>query len=269
MITGNRSVLAKPLKFTTPTLLSLIKRRGGEPHLTLGGTPTWYDDQAQRTIDQQVNAALSEHGLLGARGMDRDLVLLLESIAHPQLEYYGWFDGTFADAPSNFTVFAGSGKGGAFVLVRTIGEEVVIVAPERPDELLRGFINQIPQARPGNGTQLVVGKQEFTTGRAPSSGEFSVMQSDTRQKAPAPGAEMKRIMAAERTGAGTLYVAARNQAGARKRCQRPLNFIDTVEGRWLMEEAPGRGEPLVVFTPATPQLLGDRLRIAQSLLPAI
>lgn len=267
-------MLEKPLKFTTPTLLSLIRRRGGEPHPTLGAIPTWYDEQAQRVLDEQVNAVLAEHKLLGARGMDRDLVLLIEAIAHPHLEYYGWFEGTFAHAPKNFTVLAGSGKGGAFVLVRTIGEgaeDVVILAPERPEELLQGFLNQIPPARPGNGTQLMVGKQEFTTGRAPGrqDEEYSFMQSGGRAKAPEPGAEIKRIMKAERTGAGSLYVAGRNRMGSRNRSQKPLNFIDTVEGRWLMEEIPGRGEPLVVFAPATPQLIGDRLRHAQSSLSAV
>ena len=43
--------------------------------------------------------------------------------------------------------------------------------------------------------------------------------------------------------------------------------LDTAEGRWLMEEVPGRGEPLVVFTPATPQLLADRVRHAYTSLP--
>jgi hypothetical protein len=267
-------VLEKPLKFTTPTLLSLIRRRGGEPHATLGAVPTWYDEQAQRILDEQVNAVLAEHKLLGARGMDRDLVMLLEAIAHPQLEYYGWFEGTFAGAPTNFSVLAGSAKGGAFILVRTISEgaeDVVIVAPERPEELLHGFMNQIPRARPGNGPQLVVGKQEFTSGRAPghSHEEFSVMQSGNRTPAPDPSAEMKRLLGVERTGAGTLYVAARNRTGSRQRSPKPLNFIDTVEGRWLMEEIPGRGEPLVVFAPATPQLIGDRLRHAQSTLTAV
>jgi hypothetical protein len=46
-----------------------------------------------------------------------------------------------------------------------------------------------------------------------------------------------------------------------------VNFLDTAEGRWLMEEVPGRGEPLVVFTPATPQLLADRVRHAYTSLP--
>jgi hypothetical protein len=263
---GITTVPPRPLKFTTPTLVNLIRRRGGEPHNALSDTPTWYDPDAQRTLDQQVNAVLTQHGLMGPRGMDRDLLVLLEAISRPQLEYYGYFEGRFENAPANFTVLAGSGNGGAFVLVRMRHEDTVIVAPERPDELLQGFLNQIPPARPGAGGPLVVGKTEFTTGRqAGGDDNFSIMRGG-HPTPPSPAKEMKRIMGAERLGGGSLYVASRNRAGVRRRCERPLNFIDTVEGRWLMEERPGRGEPLVVFTPATPQVLGERLRNAQSAL---
>jgi ESX secretion-associated protein EspG len=264
---GNTTVLRRPLKFTTPTLLNLIRRRGGEPHNTLADTPTWYDENARRILDQQVNAVLAQHGLMGPRGMDRDLLVLLEAISRPQLEYYGWFEGRFENAPTNFSVLAGSGNGGAFVLVRMVKEDTVIVAPERPEELLQGFINQIPPARPGSGQPLVVGKNEYLgKRRADDEGGFSIMQTAPGRGPQSPIKEIKRIMNAERTGGGSLYVAVRNRAGTRRRSERPLNFVDTAEGRWLMEERPGRGEPLLVFTPATPQVIADRLRNAQSTL---
>ncbi|WP_020669131.1 ESX secretion-associated protein EspG [Amycolatopsis nigrescens] len=260
-------MLDRQLKFTTPTLLNLIKRRGGEPHNTLASTPTWYSAEASRELDEQVNAVLTEHGLLTARGMDRGLIATVEAIAKPELEYYGWFEGEFPDAPANFTVYAGSAGGGAFVLLRTVGDEVVVVAPERPEELLRGFLNQLPKCRPGDGEPLAVGKTEFTTGRArPAEDGFSVLQGAPQATGQPAGERIQRIMGAKRIGAGSLYVAARDRAGGRTRIQRPLNFIDTVEGRWLMEEVPGSGEPSIVFTPATAELLGDRLRNAQGKL---
>jgi EspG family len=260
-------VLNGPLKLPTPILINLIRRRGGEPHPTLSSVPTWYDEDAQRTVDQAINTLLTEHGLMGPRGMDRALLGLIESISRPQLEYYGWFEGQFPASPPNFTVYAGSGTGGAFVLVRIVGEETVIVAPERPEELLVGFLNQMPAGRPGQGQPLVTTKSEFLSGRdAAVEGEFSVMRAAGGSAPPAPAKEMKRITESARTGAGSLYVAARTRSGSRRRGQRPLNFVDTSEGRWLMEERPARGESLVVFTPATPQVLGDRLRNAQSAL---
>jgi hypothetical protein len=256
-------VLTAPIKLATPILLNLIRRRGGEPHPTLSSMATWYDEDAQRTVDQEVNSLLTRHGLMGPRGMDRGLLNAVESISRPQLEYYGWFEGQFPGAPGNFSVLAGSGAGGAFVLVRVIGEESVILAPERPEEVLSGFVNQVPVARPAAGQPLITTKAEFLAGRdAVADGEYTVLRSG-REAQPAPAKEMKRIMEAPRTGAGTLYVAARNRSGSRRRCERPLNFVDTVEGRWLMEERPGREGALVVFTPASPQVLTERLRNAQ------
>src|SRR2546427_5264962 len=122
------NVLEKPLTLYTPILLNLIRRRGGEPHNTLAGNAIWLDKDAQRAEDQQVNALLAQHGLMGPRGMDRDLLSLIESVAQPHLEYYGWFEGRFNDAPSNFAVLAGSGRGGAFVAIRDLRAEEVILA---------------------------------------------------------------------------------------------------------------------------------------------
>lgn len=259
----------RPLTLYTPILLNLIRRRGGEPHPTLATTATWLDDDARRREDQQVNALLAQHGLMGPRGLDRDLLGLIESVAQPNLEYYGWFEGRFPGAPGNFAVFAGSGRGGAFVAVRDLGTDAVTLAAERPEELLQGFVNQIPQVRPAQGQPLVAGKSELTGDRRrQDNGDLSIMRPAQRNATAATSAahEMKRVMSSERIAAGSLYVAARSRAGTRRRSERPLNFIDTAEGRWLMEERPGRGDPLIVFTPATPQILGERLRNAQSAL---
>jgi hypothetical protein len=260
-------VLNTPIKLATPILLNLIRRRGGEPHTTLSSMAMWYDEEAQRTVDQEVNSLLTEHGLMGPRGMDRALLGMIESISRPDLEYYGWFEGQFPGAPPNFAVFAGSGSGGAFTLVRIISDETIILAPERPEDVLTGFINQLPYGRPGPGQPLIASKSEFLSGQdAVADGEFSVMRSANRDAPPAPAKEMKRIMDSPRTGAGSLYVAVRSRSGSRRRSERPLNFIDTTAGRWLMEERPGRGEAFVVFTPASPQVLTERLRNAQSAL---
>ncbi|WP_329069688.1 ESX secretion-associated protein EspG [Amycolatopsis sp. NBC_01480] len=263
--------LDRPTKFTIPTLLNLIKRRGGEAHQTFSEVPTFYDETAERTLDQQVNAVLTENGLMGARGMDRDLLSLVESISHPQLEYYGWFDGEFEDgSPANYSVLVGSGSGGGFGLIRVAGEDTVTVQRQRSDLLLQTFLDMIPQSRGANGQPLVTSKSEFESGRSASAEDEtqrSIMRSAPgRSEQLSPLKEMQRILKAPRTGAGSLYVAARPNGGRRRRSPRPLNFIDVSEGRWLMEERPGRDDSLVVFTPGTPQVIGERIRNAQSAL---
>ncbi|MDQ0378264.1 ESX secretion-associated protein EspG [Amycolatopsis thermophila] len=256
----------QPLTITTPTLLNLIQRRGADPHNTLASMPVWYDETAQRTIDQQVNLVLQHHGLMGPRGLDREFGAMIESIARPNIEFYGWFEGTFPDAPQNFSLFAGSGAGGAFVLSRYIKEDVVVMRPERPDRLLPTFVDQIPHVSPGGSSPLVASKSEVYGGGRRSSGEeMSIMRGGGRSVAE-PGKEIKRILEAPRVAGGSLYAAARTRAGTRKRCERALNFIDTAEGRWLMEERPGTGDSLIVLTPGTPQAIGERLHNAMRAL---
>lgn len=264
-------MLDQPTRFTIPTLLNLIKRRGGEAHQTFSETPTFYDETAERALDQQVDAALTQSGLLGPRGMDPDLLALLESLSQPQLEFYGWFDGEFEDdSPPKFSAFSGSGNGGGFVLIRVSGEETVVLQRQRADRTLPTFLELIPAGHPAAGQPLITSKSEFDSGRATTAGDVpqTILQKPPARGEPlSPLKEMKRIIGLPRTGAGTLYVAGRRGPGTqRRRCPRPINFIDTAEGRWLMEERPGRGDSLVVFTPGTPQAIGERLRNAQSAL---
>jgi hypothetical protein len=264
-------VLDQPTEFTIPTLLNLIKRRGGEAHQTFADTPVFHDETAERTLDKQVNAVLTQAGLLGPRGMDRDLLGLLESLSQPQLEYYGWFDGAFEDdSPANFSAFSGSGHGGGFALIRVTGADTVVLRRQRADQVLPTFLDLIPAARPAAGQVLVTSKREYESGRAATAdeGTQSIMRKAPGRNEPlSPLKEMQRIIGLPRTGAGTLYVAGRRGPGTRRqRCPRPVNFIDTSEGRWLMEERPGRGDSLVVFTPGTPQTIGERLRNAHSAL---
>ncbi|MEU4674235.1 ESX secretion-associated protein EspG [Amycolatopsis sp. NPDC023774] len=263
--------LDQPNKFTLPTLFNLIKRRGGEPHQVIADMPVFLDPDAERTIDQDVNKVLTEIGLMGPRGMDRDLLALIESICHPQIEYYGWFDGQFDDgSPSNYAVLVGSGNGGGFALLRVIGEQTVTVVRQRPDLLLPTFLDLLPAGQGASGQPLVTSKSEFESGHAAGSEDVSqrsIMQTGHgRNEALAPLKEIQRILKAPRTGAGSLYVAMRPNGGRRRRIPKPINFVDTAEGRWLMEERPGRDDSLIVFTPGTPKAIGDRLRTAQSAL---
>lgn len=263
--------LDRPIKFTLPTLFNLIKRRGGEPHQTFSDVPVFHDPDAERSLDLQVNAALTEMGLMGPRGMDRDLLGLIESISHPQVEYYGWFDGQFGDgSPSQYSVLVGSGKGGGFGLVKVAGENTVTLQQQRPDLLLPTFLDLLPFAQGAPGQPLVTSKSEFQSGHAAGSEDVSqrsIMQTGTgRNEALAPLKEIQRILKAPRTGAGSLYVATRPSGGRRRRIPKPINFVDTAEGRWLMEERPGRDDSLIVFTPGTPKAIGDRLRTAHGAL---
>ncbi len=266
---GDVITLDRPVTFTAYTLCNLIRRRGAEPHKVIGETAAFYVPEDQRKLDEQVNAGLQQAGLMGPRGIDRDLLALIDSISRPHLEYYGWFDGQFEDgSPANFSALVGSGNGGGFGLVRVGRQPTLAVTRQRPELLLETFLDIVPAARTPPGQALLVDRKEFETGRANDSGEprSSIMVGDQSRKHQAsPLKEIQRIMQAPRTGNGTLYVAARTANGARKRIPKPINFVDIDEGRWLMEERPGR-ESIVVYTPWSRQTVSERLRQAQSAL---
>ena len=250
------------------TLINLIRRRGGEPHTVLSETPTWYSAEAQRAGDERGNAELAKAGLFGPRGMHPGFVATIEAIARPQLEYYGWIDGGFQGKAVSYRLLAGSAGGEAFVLAKHEELDAVVLASSRPGELLDDFLGQIPKLAPGRGTPLAVPKSQIEGTARGDDGGFAVLRSDRPAEGSQEVEELRRILGLRRMGSGSLYVAARSRTGARHRIERPVNYIDTSEGRWLTEEIPGRGENRIAFTPADQRVLADRLRSAQGRLTA-
>jgi hypothetical protein len=262
-------VLDRQVTLSTGTLINLIRRRGGEPHTVLSERPTWYSEEAQRAEDERVNAELARAGLFGPRGMHPGFVATVEAIARPQLEYYGWVDGGFQGKPVSYRLLAGSAGGEAFVLAKHEELDVVVIESTRPGELLDDFLGQIPKLAPGRGTPLAVPKSQIEgTARRDDGAGFAVLRNDRPAEGSQDVEELRRILALRRMGSGSLYVAARTRTGARHRIERPVNYIDTSEGRWLTEEIPGRGENRIAFTPADQRVLADRLRSAQGRLTA-
>jgi hypothetical protein len=261
-------VLDRQVTLTTGTLINLIRRRGGEPHPVLSQTPTWFSAEAQRAEDERANAELAKVGLFGPRGMHPGFVAAVEAIARPQLEYYGWIDGGFQGKPVSYRLLGGSAGGEAFVLAKHEQLDVVVLESTRPGALLDDFLGQIPKLAPGRGTPLAVPKSQLEgTGRRDDDG-FTLLRDNRPAEGSQEVAELRRILALRRMGSGSLYVAARSRTGSWQRIERPVNYIDTAEGRWLTEEVPGRGESRIAFTPADLRVLADRLRSAQGRLTA-
>lgn len=262
-------MLEKQATVSTSTLINLIRRRDGEPHTVLAETPTWYSDEAQRKEADSANDDLARIGLYGRRGLHPGLLATIEAVARPQLEYFGWIDGGFEGKALRYTLLGGSAGGEAFVLARNPEYESVVLASVKPEELLEAFITQIPKLAPGRGSALAVPKsQVMNAGKSSTSQDdgFAVLRREDRNSGNKEAEELRRILALRRMGGGSLYVAVRGRSGARRRIERPVNYIDTTEGRWLTEELPGSGEPLITFTPANQQVLAERLQNAQSKL---
>lgn len=262
-------MLEKQVTVSTSTLINLIRRRDGEPHTVLAETPTWYSDEAQRKEDELANEELARFGLSGRRGVNPGLLATVEAVARPQVEYYGWIDGGYDGASLSYTLLAGSAGAEAFVLARNTEHEGVVLASLKPAELLEGFINQIPTLAPGRGSPLAVPKSQVMNPNGTSTAQddgYSVLRSGQKSSGSQNADELRRILGLRRMGGGSLYVAARGRSGSRRRIERPMNYIDTSEGRWLTEEVAGSGEHLIALTPANQQILTERLQSAQSKL---
>ncbi|MCR3720472.1 MULTISPECIES: ESX secretion-associated protein EspG [Prauserella salsuginis group] len=250
----------------TRTLVRLLQRTGTEPHATLEKGATWYSREALQQIDAEIHAELARVGLANENGVHPDLLATVEAIGHPELEYYGWISGLHDGAPVDLSVLAGSGRGEAFTLVNNEAAGVVVLASVPARELVDAFLLQLPQQSPANAHALSVPKAKVEGRKGESLSEDSLMRSEVPDAAQRELNEFKRIMGLERTGGGQLYVAARNRSGQRQRAEKPITYLDTAEGRWLIEETPGTGEPMLAAAPATPELLRSRLREAQRTL---
>ncbi|MBK1784614.1 ESX secretion-associated protein EspG [Prauserella cavernicola] len=263
-------MLDQQVTLTTGTLLNLIRRRGVEPHTVLASTPVWEDERARRAADERADAELRGYGLYGRGGVHSGLQATLDAVARPAVEYFGWINGGHDGKPLNFTLLAGSAGGEGFVLARNTDHEGVVLVSVRPEEILDNFVAQIPRLGPGRGQQLRVPKSQASGGKRRSDSygdDFSVMRSGTPNPGSVEADELRRVLKLPRLGGGSLYAAARGRTGRRERVERPLNYIDTTEGRWLTEEVPGSGEPLIAFTPGSPQVIAERLRHLASRIP--
>lgn len=261
-------MLDRQVTLTSPTLLSLIRLTGAEPHTVLAEGHTWKSDEALGEQDRQAQAELARVGLHSRAGTDRGLLTTIEAIAQPRLEYYAWVSGGYNGEALRYTLLAGvGGNGVAFVLGRNTDAEAVVLATVSPNELLGMFVTQLPELPSDAGGQVSAPRSEVTGqgGAADDDGEFQLLR-DQPPRTAGQADEIKRILGLPRIGGGSLYVAARNRAGTRQRARMPVNYIDTTEGRWLTEQAPGPGEPLVICTPATLRGFTSRLREAQNSL---
>ncbi|KID28620.1 EspG family [Prauserella sp. Am3] len=263
-------MLENQVTLRTRTLVRLLHYAGSEPHPTLEKGATWYSREALQRIDADVHAELAGAGLAGDGGVHPDLLATVEAIAHPELEYYGWITAIVEGAPVNLTVFAGSGRGEGFTLVHNTDAGAVAVASVPAAQLLEAFLAQLPPWTTTSGRTIAVPKSAIEGRSNDTSNEdhFSVMRSETPSASERDVAEFKRLIGLERHGGGQLYVATRHRSGHRRRAERPVSYVDTDEGRWLVEETAGTGEPMLSAAPATSALLGSRLREAQSTLGA-
>lgn len=263
-------MLYQQVTLTLDTLSTVWRRENlGELHNTLVDVPAWRDDAAEHEALGSATAELAQRGLLVGRDLHADLRDTLNLLARPSMEYYGWI--AYTDPEDDRSVSLA-------VLVAAIGQDAILVVrdgqevhigPTRSEgmaEILVGHMPAVPPAR----------------GRSVNLPEAEVRQLVADRMHAAPGAskplpadaykifgrasmaeDARDLMTAfdqPRSGGGELYVAARVRSGERRRCENPLVYVDTQQGRWMTQLSAGRpGERWIVSAPASRQLLLSKL----------
>lgn len=200
----------------------------GEPHVTLADAAVWYDPATDRAEDELALAAFRRAGF-GSEDLD-----WLAVLTRPAVECYGWL----TEGDTTTSVLAAASGGDAVVATRR--RQGVYLAPADPHRLAEALLAHLPPVRAGDGPSINVRRARLLAGSG--------------------GPEWAALAALRRTGAGELYVAARDRStGRRQSMPYPIGYQDTVAGRWLVQVTASRGDEWVTAAPATADLLLHRL----------
>jgi hypothetical protein len=261
-------VLYQQVTLSLDTLSTVWQRENlGDLHNVLVDTPVWRDEEANREALQGATGELAQRGLLSGRDLHPDLRETLNLLARPSMEYYGWISYVDAEREVNLAVLVAAVGQDAVLVVRD-GQSVHL-RPSRAEgmaETLLGHLPSVPPARgrsvnlPENEVRHLVSDRMHTApgSTKPLSAEaFNVFE---RASMAEDARDLLTAMDQPRTGGGELYVAARVRSGERHRCENPVVYVDTHQGRWMTQLSSGApGERWIVSAPASRQLLLSKL----------
>jgi ESX secretion-associated protein EspG len=249
--------MRSPVRLSTETLLTLVRWRHGEPHSILSHTLTWYDDAALRALDIRARAELTQQGLVDGDQLDPDFDDVVGAFMRPDHELYGWINTTVVGQPRRYGVLAGFAHQQGFLLVHEYEANAVVLRAIDPDDLLESFLAQLPPVRPAGRPGITVDYEKYLAASAPRQREGFA---GFRKAAPSDVHALRALVEQPRSGDGNLYAAVRRLSGARVRIRRPVNYIDTREGRWLLTLYTKKGRRWATARPATRHLIASKLR---------
>lgn len=261
-------MLYQQVTLSLDTLATVWQRENlGELHNVLVDTPVWRDEDEHRAALHNATGELTQRGLLAGRDLHPDLRDTLALLSRPSMEYYGWISYVEDDRQVNIAVLVAAIGQDAVLVIRD--GRAVHVGPSRSEgmaETLLGHLPAVPAARgrsvnlpEAEVRQLVSDRMHTAPGQSKPlpSDAFSIFE---RQSMAEDARDLITAMDQPRTGGGELYVAARGRSGERRRCENPVVYVDTQQGRWMTQLSAGRpGERWIVSAPASRQLLLSKL----------
>lgn len=223
-------MLTENLTLNLTTVHTLIRWRQAEPHPVLATTPTWRDEDTIRALDRHALAELEQHSVLRGGRPDDDLNDTIDALVRPDREFYGWITTAVDGGPFRYGVLAIAAYQEAVVVVRNLDTDTAVLSTTRPSELFGRFLDQLPPVGPAAGQPVSVPYQEFLAATEQAEETFAGFGTLRSPEA----RELDAVLDQPRTGGGTLYAAGRvGGLGTRRRSPRPVNYLDTVAGRWL------------------------------------
>ncbi|GAB3458081.1 ESX secretion-associated protein EspG [Actinophytocola sediminis] len=253
-------MLTESLTLNLTTVHSLIRWRQAEPHPVLAGAPTWYDEDTTRALDRHALGELEQNHRLHRGRPDEDLDDTIGVLVRPDREYYGWITTTVDGRAFRYGVLAIAAYQEAVLVVRNYETDAIVLATFAPGEFAGRFLDQLPPVAPAAGGPVSTPYQDFLAASEPEGDGFGGFGTLENPDVLAINA----VLAQPRTGGGSLYAACRaGNLGSRRRCRRPVNFLDTVTGRWLTQlDATAEGT-IASIRPAGVDLIAAELADAE------
>lgn len=229
-------------------------------NVALAVAARWRDEDDQREHDNRMRAEFDRCGLGGRRGLHPDFRDSVLALARPHYEFSGFL------ASPEHTLGVVTAAVGREAVLAVRDDDVVTLRPIRPDALAEVLVAQLPDVPAAHGrsfniAEADVAPQHTAPRHVRDEDVFGGLSATNRRDGRGDdAANLQKVLALERIGAGELHATVRNRAGRPHAAAYPLTYFDTVNGRWMQQITVNRtGERWVVAAPATRDLLITRL----------
>lgn len=205
------AVLQRPVVIRREILLRVWELEGlGETHPVLGARTKYIPADLAGETDRECFRVLEGLGLAEGQTPTREFRVALRVLNAPVRDLY-----CYSETGGGKLRFAAASGGGMTVGVQVDGE-LVTLASTGDDDLVDGFLSELPNFPPASITPLHTTKREFEQ-RHENHDMFAAKQSPEKQ--------LEKAMKAPRLGVHQVYAGGRTSDGA-YRSSKPFTIVD-------------------------------------------
>ncbi|GAA1253628.1 ESX secretion-associated protein EspG [Prauserella halophila] len=205
------AVLTRPVVLPREILLHVWELEGlGETHPVLGARTKYVPMDLKGGTDRACFSALEQLGLAEGDTPTREFRVALRVLNSPVRDLY-----CYSETAHGKLQFAAASGGGVTVGVQVDGD-LVTLATTGEDELIDGFLSELPEFPPASVPPLHTTKQNFAQ-RDENHDMFAAKQSPEKQ--------LENVMKAPRLGVHQVYAGGRTSDGG-YRNSKPFTVVD-------------------------------------------